>query len=93
MKENLLTLIRAACSVDTSHTVSRLDKEKEHIPLLIGKNVRHKFEDGEIYQGKVIAPVPGFPAWYNIQYENEESIYTYRLVDDYKDGNLEIVVQ
>lgn len=46
------------------------------------------------YLGRVISQVPGFPTWFNITYEdgNHESVYSYELVNDYHDGDLEIVV-
>jgi hypothetical protein len=37
--------------------------------------------------------VPGFPEWFNIQYDSEKDIiYTYRLADDLTKGDLRIVV-
>ena len=69
--------------------------------LLVGKTVSHTFEN-DSYDGYVIGVVPGFPAYYNIVYfENGEKtisevdvdntpVYTFRLQDDYRDGNLSI---
>ena len=92
LKEQLLELIHAAQCVDTSECIST--QEKENIPFLAGKRVSHVFKDGAVYTGKVIGSVPGFPSWYNIVYDGEdEHVYTYRLVDDYKDGNLEILIE
>ena len=94
LKEQLLELIHAAQCVDTSECISTQEKEKENIPFLAGKRVSHVFKDGAVYTGKVIGSVPGFPSWYNIVYDGEdEHVYTYRLVDDYKDGNLEILIE
>ena len=95
LKEQLKILIRAASSVGTSTTVSRYDREKEHIPLLVGKRVIHSFEDGD-YTGTVIAAVPGFPSWYNIKYDDlkeDDFMYSFRLVDDYKAGNLQLLFE
>ena len=44
-----------------------------------------------MYTGKVIGQVPGFPHWFNIKYDDDEAVYSYKLVEDYRDGNLEIV--
>jgi E1A/CREB-binding protein len=88
---NLIALINSASSVATSQSISKNDKEKEYIPLLVGKHVNHKFGDGETYSGKVISQVPGFPAWYNITYEGDDAVYSFRLVDDYRTGDLEIL--
>ncbi|XP_076101763.1 uncharacterized protein LOC143071391 [Mytilus galloprovincialis] len=36
--------------------------------------------------------VPGFPSWYNIKYAGDLAIYTYKLLEDYKKGDLRIIV-
>ena len=59
------------------------------VPLLVGKKVKHQFkEKGEselkVYVGKVISVVPGFSNWYNIKYEEDDAIYAFNLVQDYK---------
>ena len=36
--------------------------------------------------------VPGYPDWFNIRYENHEKIYTYKLLKDYENGDLEIIM-
>ena len=41
---------------------------------LTGKNIKHKFDDGIWYSGKVIFQVPGYPAWYNVVYDNDKSV-------------------
>ena len=43
------------------------------------------------YIGRVVY-VPGYHAWFNIKYEEDESIYTYKLLDDMAAGDLEIIV-
>ena len=66
------------------------------IPLLKGKSVIHYYSEGDErvpYRGTVISQVPGFPSWFNIKYDGDSAIYSYKLVDDYKEGNLEIVVE
>ena len=70
------------------------------MPLLVGKKVRHTFNEGN-YIGRVISTVQGFPAFYNIVYDSDLDkngdvtentvIYTYKLLEDYKDKNLEII--
>ena len=42
---------------------------------LTGKNIEHKFDDGIWYSGKVISQVPWYPVWYNVVYDNDESIF------------------
>jgi len=44
-----------------------------------------------MYYGKVISQAPGFPAWFNVVYDGDDAVYTYKLVDDYKEDNLAIV--
>lgn len=60
--------------------------------FLVGKYVKHTFTD-QVYAGKVVSVVPGFCDWYNIKYENDTAIYVYQLEEDYRNGNIEIVVE
>lgn len=83
--KNVLTLIHATLIVPTH------EKEHEGLPLLVGKRIEHKFTDG-VYKGFVISLVPGFPQWYNVKYEGDPAVYAYNLFDDYKKGDLKIVV-
>lgn len=85
---------------DLKHNVGRLVEAAFSSPvpggthILIGKRVKHKFgSDGAVQmnEGKVISVVPGFASWYNIKYDEDPAIYTYRLMDDYQAGNLEII--
>ena len=93
LKENLLKLIEDAWKappVSTSQSATSAD------PILVGKRIQHKFsENKEIvaYTGTVVSQVPGFPEWYNVVYEDEPDIvYTYKLMEDYANGDLSIIV-
>ena len=96
MKSHLLKLIDAAKSVAESVSVQKTpDNDILTIPLLVGKKVKHIWttEDGdEAYIGTVISQVPGFPSWFNITYENDPKVYSLRLIDDYKDKTLTILI-
>ncbi|XP_052258163.1 uncharacterized protein LOC127862924 [Dreissena polymorpha] len=37
--------------------------------------------------------VPGYSDWYNIKYSGDPAIYTYQLLKDYSQGDLELLVQ
>ena len=93
LMNHLFIFIDAALSVSEGQSVPKTtpDQESVSVPLLVGKTVNHSFAtddpDKVSYVGKVISQVPGFPDWY----ENDDAVYSYRLVEDYKDGNLEIV--
>jgi len=39
----------------------------------------------------VISQVPGFSNWYNIVYEEGDTVYTFQLMEDYTNGDLEII--
>ena len=91
LKQCLLELIHSAANVETSKSLSRNPKERISAPLLTGKRIAHRFSDGTIYNGLVISQVQGFPAWFNCKYDNDDSIYMYRLVDDLNSGDLEIL--
>ena len=91
LKENVIKLIKAAGEGEGS------EKRSQNIPLFVGKRVIHTFEDGK-YHGQVVSVVKGFPDFYNIIYDKDvedttspTAIYTYKLKDDYRDGNLEII--
>ena len=96
IQSHLTKMINAAKSVSSSHSVQKTpDNEYLTIPLLVGKTVSHLWntEDGEEwFTGTVISQVPGFPSWYNITYEDDPKVYSLRLVDDYKDNSLKILV-
>ena len=97
LRDHLNKFISAAISTPSSKSCTRTpDNEHCTVPLLTGKTVDHVYNNEEgsktIYSGKVISQVPGFPSSYNIKYEGDEAIYSYKLVDDYKEGNLTIVV-
>lgn len=36
--------------------------------------------------------VPGYPEWFNISYSDDEAIYSYKLMEDYKAKDLEIII-
>lgn len=97
MRDHLYKFIDAALSHvegESAQTMTSND-ETVSIPLLVGKMVTHFFiSEGERlpYTGKVISQVPGFPQWFNIVYDDDEAVYTYKLIDDYKEGNLELHV-
>lgn len=91
LKENLTKLIEAAYHGPTD------EKVHKRTPLLVGKRVKHRFEDGEHF-GNVISVVPGFVNFYNIVYNKDvgvdeitQNVYTYRLLEDYQKGDLEII--
>lgn len=87
LRTNLLELIKSTLIGETT------ENEVVGIPLLVGKTVDHKFTDQTYrYRGKVISVIPGFPMWYNIQYEGNQAIYAYNLHVDYEKGDLQIVV-
>ncbi|ELT88809.1 hypothetical protein CAPTEDRAFT_217367, partial [Capitella teleta] len=60
--------------------------------ILTGKRVRHRFsaEDGshelDWHSAKVINQVPGFQEWWNLKYDGDDCIYTYRLEYDMQIG-------
>jgi len=62
---------------------------------LVGKRIDQQFnESGKLvtYSGRVVSQVPGFIEWYNIVYDDEpETVYTYKLLDDMKNGDLSLV--
>ena len=68
--------------------------------ILVGKKNRHTFNEGTV-TAKVISTVPVFPDHYNLICDSEldsegnvtdtTAIYTYRLLQDYRAKQLEII--
>ncbi|WAR05051.1 SPIN3-like protein, partial [Mya arenaria] len=84
---NVKKLVRKAYEVDV---VANPDEQ-----VLVGRKINHAFmTDGERtwYIGKVISQVPGFPSWFNVKYSEDQAIYSYRLLDDLKSGELKLIV-
>ncbi len=63
--------------------------------LILGKKVKHKFEESgeeKWYEGKVVSQVPGSPAWFNIIYDSfPEDTYIFTLLDDYFSQDLVVI--
>ena len=85
LKSNVLRLVKSAQEGVCEESLG------SNRPLLVGKRVLHKFDEGE-WIGKVISVVPGYVEWYNIIYEGQDSVYTYRLQEDYSKGDLRIMI-
>jgi hypothetical protein len=91
LKTNLESLILHAFELEQNQAGTSSDPD---MPLLQGRNVKHCFLENNIktwYKGFVISSVPGFRNFYNIIYENDENVYTYKLLEDYANGDLEII--
>lgn len=58
----------------------------------MNKKIEYKFFDGVVYKGNVILVVFGFFYRYNVQYENDSVVYVYNLFEDYKNGDLKIII-
>ena len=60
-------------------------------PVLVGKSIDHQFiKDGQVvqYSGRVVSQVSGFPEWYNVVYKEPDVVYTYKLMEDFYNGDL-----
>ncbi|KAL3880376.1 hypothetical protein ACJMK2_032620 [Sinanodonta woodiana] len=97
LSENLFILIDEASAVEGTKTYEK--------HMLVGKTVLHTFEekDDKIltkrkiltkkkYKGYEISTVPHFNHRFNIKYQDDPAIYTYKLLDEMKNGDFEIVV-
>ncbi|XP_072171738.1 uncharacterized protein [Diadema setosum] len=83
LAENVKSLIAHSFSLPSTSM-------PEDAPLLVGKRIQHRFEADE-FKGRVVSQVPGYPEWYNVKYDGDEAIYSYKLLDDYAEGDLKIV--
>ena len=84
LTDNVKKLVKDALQQPTT------EQKRNGKPLLVGKTVEHKFKDDK-FIGNVISVVPGYSDWYNIKYQDDDAIYTYKLLEDYKDGCLKII--
>ena len=89
LKGNLLKLIEDAWKVTPPISSSPGD------PILVGKQVQHRFSENKeivLYTGTVVSQVPGFQDWYNIVYDEPDIVYSYKLMEDYINGDLSIII-
>ena len=99
LQSNLETLIEEAYSikdaVTAAVTAATANVNDKDMPLLTGKWVNHYFSENDkctFHRGYIISTVPSFNQWFNIIYDNDDNVYTYKLLDDYSNGDLEIIV-
>lgn len=63
--------------------------------MMLGRAVEHQFEmaDGsqDGWKGLVLARAPIMPTWFFITYEKDPVLYMYQLLEDYKEGDLQIL--
>ena len=43
------------------------------------------------YSATVISYVPGYPAWANLKYDNDDAIYVENLQEAIKDGTIKVM--
>lgn len=63
--------------------------------MMLGRAVEHQFEmdDGSKngWKGLVLASAPIMPTSFFIMYEKDPVLYIYQLLEDYKQGDLQIL--
>ena len=84
LTENLIKLLEDSMKRPTT------ENQQRGVPLLVGKKIEHTFTD-DTFTGRVISVVPGYPDWYNVVYDDDAAVYTYKLLDDYKNNDLKII--
>ncbi|XP_072170908.1 uncharacterized protein [Diadema setosum] len=84
LQSNVKELVRQAFTLPPPSVVD------EGVPLLVGRRINHKFQEGD-YNGKVLSCVPGYPEWFNVKYDNDDAIYSCKLNEDYKNGDIKIL--
>lgn len=86
LKENLTTLVNLA--------LQRKEKDNCSESIFISKRIKHYFTENDMrtpYFGRVISAVPGYPEWINVIYDDDLAVYVYKLGEEYRNGDLEIV--
>ena len=74
-------LVQAAAELAQRNPIREADP-------LSRQRIKHKFEGDIWYDGQVISQVPGYPAWYNVVHDGDNSVYTYQLRTDLEAGDL-----
>ena len=95
LQSNLEKLIEEAYSKKDAVTAATANVNCKDTSLQTGKWVNHYFSENDkhtFHRGYIISTVPGFNQWFNIVYDNDDNVYTYKLLDDYSNGDLEIIV-
>ena len=85
LTENLIHLVLTALQELQSHASKK-------VIFLVGNRVSHKFVSGE-WVGRVISTIPGFMQWYNIKYNHDDAVYTYKLLEDLNASDLRILAE
>ena len=101
LKQNLVQLISETQHLTEPSAKRGRNQGGEEDPvvqnpqLLVGKQVVHYFEEDGTrkgYPGLVTGLVPGTTTWFNISYDADvQEFYTFELLDDYREGDLEIL--
>ena len=93
LRENLTKLIQTASREENA--ANSPEKIAATNFDLVGKRIDQQFNEGGkliTYSGVVVSQVPGFTEWYNIVYDDEpETVFTYKLLDDMKNGDLKVL--
>lgn len=80
-----LSCVLAPYRINDAHLAERM----------LGRAVEHQFEteDGSKsgWKGLVLARAPIMPTWFFITYEKDPVLYMYQLLEDYKEGDLQIL--
>ena len=88
LAKNVSTLIEISLNIETTD-----DTTKQNV-CLIGRRIEHMFDvDGNdtIFYGKIISTVPGYPAWVNIKYDGDDSIYVERIQKAIRSGEAKLM--
>ena len=69
--------------------------DSSFVDAIVGKEVNHLFEgehgSKEEWRGMVLSQVPILDNSFYITYERDPILYTYQLLDDFKEGDLQIM--
>ncbi|KAL6071914.1 hypothetical protein STEG23_025674 [Scotinomys teguina] len=78
-----------------SDTVESQACDESLADTIVGKVVDHLFEgkhgSKDKWRGLVLAQVPNLNGWFYISYEKDPILFMYQLLDDYKEGDLQII--
>ncbi|KAJ8303718.1 hypothetical protein KUTeg_018641 [Tegillarca granosa] len=86
LKQNLLHLVRSAAEGPSDEV------RHDNVPLLDEKKLSTGFETMNFISEKKFVLYLVSKNWYNVQYDSDLEVYVYNMKEDYKKGDIQIII-
>lgn len=91
VKSNLLSLISTIHQPQPCQSSPFISSQES----LVGKRIFHKWKDSDgserLYYGQILSLVPGTTEWFNVLYDDEETVLSLNLFVDIEKGDLNFI--